>query len=174
MLWVAPLTRLNPEITPSSLSPVLAGMGTTVSLTGESRECRTYFSNRLISALSAPRDSLTGRKMPCDGSCQPCQRRDELTACAFWRLYSTNRWHFQKPIFFTPPSWKCTAQLSAIFLFSCMISVSARPRAKFTLWCRQQTKTFKSLLQTSKRPSEKTEAQKCEIETATGLSGVVN
>lgn len=34
------------------------------------------------------------------------------------------------------------------------------PSRKFALWCRQQTQTFTSLLQTSKRPSEKTEDAK--------------
>lgn len=149
-------------------------MVTTAGPSGEARKCRTYLSNRLTSALSAPRDSLTGRKMPSDGSCRPCQHRDELTACAFWLLYCSNHWHFQETIFFTLPSWKCTAQLPDILLFSCVISVSACLRANSLYDAGSKLRHLQASSKHPKGLRRKRKTQKCEMETATGLSGAVN
>lgn len=133
-----------------------------------------YLSNRLTSALSTPGDRLTGGKMPSDGSCQFYQHRDELAACEFWLLYCTEEWHFKEPIFFMPPSWKCTAQLPDILLFSCVISVLERLCANSPF---DADSKLRHLQASSKHPKglrRKRRMQKCKIEMATGLSRVVN
>lgn len=127
---------------------------------GGGTECRTYLSNRLTSALSAPRDSLTGRKMPGDGPCQPCQHRDELTACSFWPPYCTNHWHFPRDRCLHAAFLKMYSSTPRHIAFLLRDLCVSPPARKFALWCRQQTQTFTSLLQTSKRPSEKTEDAK--------------